>query len=67
MSKIEKINLNIQPQASIYSIFTRLNYSEWYALAEFVDNSTASFYQHEKELLSQTKNQALLGFLIAII
>ena len=45
-----KINLNIQPQASIYALFSRLSYVEWYALAEFVDNSTASYYQHEEEL-----------------
>ena len=59
MSEVKKINLNIQPQASIYSIFTRLNYSEWYALAEFVDNSTASFYQHEKELLVKAHSDKL--------
>lgn len=45
-----KINLNIQPQASIYALFSRLSYVEWYALAEFVDNSTASYFQHEKQL-----------------
>ena len=45
-----RINLNIQPQASIYALFSRLSYVEWYALAEFVDNSTASYYQHEEEL-----------------
>ncbi len=45
-----KINLNIQPQASIYALFSRLSYLEWYALAEFVDNSTASYYLHESEL-----------------
>ncbi|MDD4156818.1 MAG: ATP-binding protein [Candidatus Cloacimonetes bacterium] len=54
-----KIDLNIQPKASIYSIFTRLNYSEWYALAEFVDNSTASFYQYEKELLKKAHSDKL--------
>lgn len=26
--------LNIQPDASIYGIFSRLNYKLWYALAE---------------------------------
>lgn len=48
----EKINLNIQPQASIYALFSRLSYNEWYALAEFVDNSTASYYAHKDELLA---------------
>lgn len=57
---MEKINLDIQPKASIYSIFTRLNYYEWYALAEFVDNSTASYYQHENELLKKAHSDKLV-------
>lgn len=43
-------NLNIQPKAGILGIFSRLNYKPWYAIAEFVDNSTQSFYSHESEL-----------------
>lgn len=42
--------LNIQPQASVLGVFSRLNYKAWYAIAEFVDNSTESFYTNEKEL-----------------
>lgn len=42
--------LNIQPKASVLSVFSRLNYKPWYAIAEFVDNSTQSFYNHEKEI-----------------
>lgn len=48
MDNIEK--LNIQPPASIYGSFARYNYKLWYAIAEFVDNSTASFYKHERSL-----------------
>lgn len=40
-------SLNIQPEASILSVFSRLNYKVWYAIAEFVDNSTQSFYSNE--------------------
>ncbi len=48
---MEKItSLNIQPQAGVLGVFSRLNYKPWYAIAEFVDNSTQSFYSHEKEL-----------------
>jgi len=46
--KIEK--LNIRPKASIYEMFARLNYKTWYAIAEFVDNSTASFLKHKRSL-----------------
>lgn len=42
--------LNIQPQAGVLGVFSRLNYKPWYAIAEFVDNSTQSFYYHESEL-----------------
>lgn len=45
-----KTELNIQPQASVLGVFSRLNYKPWYAIAEFVDNSTQSFYDHEHEL-----------------
>lgn len=47
-----KIALNIQPQAGVIGVFSRLNYKPWYAIAEFVDNSTQSFYNHEKELFN---------------
>lgn len=42
--------LNIQPQASVLGVFSRLNYKAWYAIAEFVDNSSQSFYSNEEEL-----------------
>ena len=45
-----KTELNIQPQAGVLGVFSRLNYKPWYAIAEFVDNSTQSFYDHEREL-----------------
>lgn len=45
---MEKItSLNIQPQAGVLGVFSRLNYKPWYAIAEFVDNSTQSFYNNE--------------------
>lgn len=55
---MEKITeLNIQPQAGVLGVFSRLNYKPWYAIAEFVDNSTQSFYNNEKELFeSNIKN-----------
>ena len=44
------IELNIQPAASILNVFSRLSYKPWYAIAEFVDNSTQSYISHEREL-----------------
>jgi len=46
----EITSLNIQPQAGVIGVFSRLNYKPWYAIAEFVDNSTQSFYNNEKAL-----------------
>lgn len=42
--------LNIRPDASILGVFSRLNYKPWYAIAEFVDNSTASFFMNENTM-----------------
>ena len=44
------IDLNIQPGAGILNVFSRLSYKSWYAIAEFVDNSTQSYISHMKEL-----------------
>ncbi len=44
--------LNIQPAASILNVFSRLSYKPWYAIAEFVDNSTQSYISHSKILNS---------------
>lgn len=43
--------LNIRPTSSVYATYKRLSYQPWTAIAEFVDNSTQSFYDHKEELL----------------
>ena len=45
--------LNIRPTSGVYATYKRLSYQPWTAIAEFVDNSTQSFYDHEEELRSQ--------------
>lgn len=47
---MDDLKLNIQPQAGILGVFSRLNYKPWYAIGEFVDNSTASFFTHERTM-----------------
>lgn len=44
------LDYDIQPKASILNVFSRLSYKSWYAIAEFVDNSTQSYLSHKKEL-----------------
>lgn len=51
---MSKIPLNIQPQAyDVYAMFMRLTNTEPFALGEFIDNSSASFYEN-KDKLSDT-------------
>lgn len=42
--------LNIRPDTGVYGTYKRISYEAWTALAEFVDNSTQSYYDHKKEL-----------------
>lgn len=51
--------LNIRPTSSVYATYKRLSYQPWTAIAEFVDNSTQSFYDHKDELLGIKYNNAL--------
>lgn len=46
--------LNIRPDTGVYGTYKRISYEAWTALAEFVDNSTQSYYDN-KEKLKQTK------------
>ena len=43
-------SLNIRPDTDVYGTYKRISYQPWTALAEFVDNSTQSFYDHKEEL-----------------
>lgn len=47
--------IDIRPATSVYATYQRLSYKPWYALAEFVDNSTASYLAHRKELRQARK------------
>jgi hypothetical protein len=44
--------INIRPTSGVYATYKRLSYQPWTAIAEFVDNSTQSFYDHKSELMS---------------
>ena len=47
-----KRKINIRPDTDVYATYKRLSYQHWSALAEFVDNSTQSFYDHQDILMS---------------
>ena len=42
--------IDIRPATSVYGTYRRLSYKPWFAVAEFIDNSTQSYYDHVKEL-----------------
>ena len=49
--------LDIRPEAGILGVFSRLSYKAWYAIAEFVDNSTQSFFSNEEKLKKEKIEQ----------
>jgi len=51
-----KNKIAIRPTSGVYATYKRLSYQPWTAIAEFVDNSTQSFFDHRDEL------KALTGF-----
>lgn len=46
----KQLTIDIQPPVSVYATYRRLSYLPWYAIAEFVDNSTQNYYDHTDEL-----------------
>ena len=46
--------INIRPTTSVYSTFKHISYHPWTAIAEFVDNSTQSYFDNKNKLV-QTK------------
>ena len=44
--------IDIRPATSVYGTYRRLSYTPWFAIAEFIDNSTQSYYDHKGELLN---------------
>lgn len=43
--------LNIRPSTGVYATYKNISYDPWTAIAEFVDNSTQSYYDNEEKLL----------------
>lgn len=46
---VRENRISIRPTTSVYATYRRLSYKAWYALAEFIDNSTQSFFQNEQK------------------
>jgi hypothetical protein len=63
-NKIETIN--IRPGVSILSVLRHLNYSPWFALAEFVDNSLQSYLDYKDDLMAAEGNDYRLKITVKI-
>ena len=57
------ISIDIRPAPSVYATYRRLSYKPWYAIAEFVDNSTQSYYDHRQELREKYRLDGEIGHL----
>jgi hypothetical protein len=60
-NKVDKVDvdttINIQPESDIYSYFRNFSYKVWNALGEFVDNSTASYFEkNHQEILNASES-----------
>ena len=42
--------INIRPSTSVYATYKNIRYDPWTAIAEFVDNSTQSYYDNVEKL-----------------
>ncbi|MDE7328286.1 MAG: ATP-binding protein [Clostridia bacterium] len=47
---MEQKKINIRPTTGVYATYKNLRYEPWTALAEFIDNSTQSYFDHKSEL-----------------
>lgn len=57
----EHHKVNIRPAVSVYATYRRLSYKPWYAIAEFVDNSTQNYYDHRERLLDAYRREGISG------
>jgi len=46
----DSIQINIRPTTGVYAKYRYLSYKPWTAVAEFIDNSTQSYFDHRDEL-----------------
>ena len=50
MSASEALAIDIRPQSDMYATYRRIAYKVWFAIGEFVDNSTQNFFTHSADI-----------------
>lgn len=61
MASAELSDIRVSFSNNDLSVYERWNYKWWYALAEFVDNSTHSYYENRSELEESYKKNSTNG------
>lgn len=46
-----QLSVNIRPEVDVYATYRRLSYRPWFAIAEFMDNSTQNYHEFRERLL----------------
>lgn len=64
--KATSLSIDIRPPVSVYATYRRLSYQPWYAIAEFVDNSTQNYFDHKHELKEAHKKEKVKQLRIII-
>lgn len=60
MSKPKTAAIEIRPESDVYATYQRLAYKIWYAIGEFVDNSTQNFAEHKNAIQKASRKKPKL-------
>ncbi|GED55296.1 ATP-binding protein [Brevibacillus borstelensis] len=62
----KKSQIGIRPTSSVYATYRRLSYKAWFAIAEFIDNSTQSFFNNRIKVNNGIEETVLEHLIIRI-
>lgn len=62
----KKSHIGIRPTSSVYATYRRLSYKAWFAIAEFIDNSTQSFFNNRTKINNGIEKSVLEHLIIKI-
>ncbi|NYT10196.1 MAG: hypothetical protein GKC09_09740 [Methanosarcinales archaeon] len=54
----DRPTINVRPPVSVYATYQRLSYKPWFAISEFVDNSTQNYFENREALQKAFKNES---------
>lgn len=54
----DRPTIDVRPPVSVYATYQRLSYKPWFAISEFVDNSTQNYFENREVLKKAFKSEA---------